>query len=37
MANTKGGMMMGMGCFGVEPNGAAPAPEAVRARPIRKQ
>lgn len=34
MANAQGGMMMGMGCFGVEPNAAA---QAGQARPVRKQ
>ena len=38
MANAKGGMMMGMGCFGVEPNGAAPAArQAGRTRPAQQQ
>ena len=37
MANAKGGMMMGMGCFGVEPNAAAPAAATGQARPVRKQ
>lgn len=38
MANAKGGMMMGMGCFGVEPKGTAPAAQqAGRTRPAQQQ
>jgi hypothetical protein len=38
MANAKGGMMMGMGCFGVEPKTPAPAAQQTgRARPVQKQ
>ncbi|CAN7212379.1 hypothetical protein LJR090_000820 [Bosea sp. LjRoot90] len=38
MANAKGGMMMGMGCFGVEPKGAAPvAQQAGKTRPSQQQ
>jgi len=36
MANAKGSMMMGNGCFFVAPN-AAPAAQATQARPVRKQ
>lgn len=38
MANAKGGMMMGMGCFFVEPKAPAPtAPQAGRTRPGQQQ
>ena len=37
MANTKGSMMMGMGCFGVMPNAAPPAAQARQAPPVRKR
>jgi hypothetical protein len=38
MANAKGGMMMGMGCFGVEPKAPAPAAQqAGRTRPAQQQ
>ncbi|AZO77279.1 hypothetical protein B5U98_17040 [Bosea sp. Tri-39] len=38
MANARGSMMMGMGCFGVEPQGPAPvAQQAGKTRPARQQ
>jgi len=38
MANAKGGMMMGMGCFFVEPKGPVPAAQqAGRTRPAQQQ
>jgi hypothetical protein len=37
MANAKGGMMMEMGCFGVEPTGRPPARDVGRQRPSQQQ
>ncbi|MCV9935129.1 hypothetical protein OIU35_02020 [Boseaceae bacterium BT-24-1] len=38
MANAQGSMMMGMGCFGVEPKGPAPvAQQTGKARPSQQQ
>lgn len=37
MANAQGSMMMGLGCFGVEPQAQAPAAQAGRTRPAQQQ
>jgi hypothetical protein len=37
MANAKGGMMMGMGCFFVQPAPTSPSPATTQTRPSQQQ